>query len=85
MGVRWAVEVFHDSSVRAEIKPAPVVTVTELREEERLAHEWLIAQSEGSAPISPDEDSSDEEGGQENGQEDDDDEGGQANGHNEEP
>jgi hypothetical protein len=80
MGVRWAVEVFHDSSVRAEIKPAPVVTATELGEEERLAHEWLIAQSEGSAPISPDEDSSDEEG-----EEDDDDEGGQANGHNEEP
>lgn len=45
MGVRWAVELIDGSTIHAEIKPAPNVTATQLAEEERLANDWLVAQS----------------------------------------
>lgn len=55
MGVRWAVELVDGASVQAQIKPTPEVTNADLAEEERLAREWLVAQSDG-ADLSSDDD-----------------------------
>jgi hypothetical protein len=46
MGVRWAVELVDGSSIRAQMKPTPMITAAQLAEEEKLAHEWLVAQSD---------------------------------------
>lgn len=60
MGVRWAVELADGSSVRAQIKPIPMITARELAKEERLAHEWLVARSDRPIPLATDLLSSDE-------------------------
>ena len=63
MGVRWAVELVDGSSVRAQIRPMPVVTASMLAEEERLAHKWLVAQIPPAIDmISSDEEDHDEGG-----------------------